>query len=623
MNTTSKYGEVTGTPATDKVSSCHDKESSLSHPPEALTDPQILRTIGLHLTFEDLGRCCYVSSLWRTIFSPFIFWIKLGELDAMMRKLETSNPANSLKKIDELYQARVTQLENLVKEPSAAFDFHSNRWRDLSSTQTKSPRSFLFMANLVQKTLRSLLYDHMESRMVRLDPQQFVDDLCRAVEGAGKLESLKIHECGMKNKFYSWADSLVEINEGFDPSHPESDQLKAWANARSMPCISMVPRRLKCPLWPQLGYITLSGLSCDHFFIRFLLSQAPALTQLTVEDCTILTLEETQWPDSDLKTIQRMFQIRDGTDSKIQDTTNANVKASLLIYLKLSKIRGVFWKDVLDLARQLPQLGCLTWEDVDEGFFQNLLPTSPSCGNCAVVDLNLTSAPLSDVIQLVKDCKHLFFLTLEKIKLDLTLVRVLALRAWTLSSISLTNCSMEGGDEALVLILCSMFSLEHFSATGLVMKCDPLWLKTPWVCKELQYLSVSPKCDGGDYTADMAQEAFMTQVARLPKLQTLNFMGGAGVNEFHPEKSLGMLKDLKELRRIDLKSASPESGVVLTLEHAKLVVESWPKLKRIAGLPKTGLEPFKNYLKKHRPEIDTGTIPRRPRMLGVPSDFIL
>jgi len=215
---------------------------------------------------------------------------------------------------------------------------------------------------------------------------------------------------------------------------------------------------------------------------------------------------------------------------------------------------------------------------------------------------------------------------LGRITIDLTLVRALALRAWTLSQIILVDYTIEGGDEALIVILCSVFTLRRLHVSGAVMKCDPLWLRTPWVCKKLEQLLVCPKCDGGeDYTADMVQEAFMAQVATLSELDTLNFMGGAGANGFHPEKSLHLLKSLKLLKTLDLRSPSAESSVVLTQEHAKLVVVLWPKLERILGLPKTGLDQFRDYVRKilglpktgldqfrdyvrkHRPEVDTAS----------------
>jgi len=143
MFTTSKHGPTAGQIMTDDDNPPRNKKSLSSHPSKALTDPQVLRTVGLDLTIADLQSCRLVSHFWHTHFSPFIYWIQLEDLNAIMRRIEKYSSTSSRTRLDERYQAQLSELEHRVKLPSAAFDFHSARRKFLNSGDMKSRLSFL------------------------------------------------------------------------------------------------------------------------------------------------------------------------------------------------------------------------------------------------------------------------------------------------------------------------------------------------------------------------------------------------------------------------------------------------------------------------------------------------
>ncbi|KAF9338497.1 hypothetical protein BGZ91_008686 [Linnemannia elongata] len=137
--------------------------------------------------------------------------------------------------------------------------------------------------------------------------------------------------------------------------------------------------------------------------------------------------------------------------------------------------------------------------------------------------------------------------------------------------------------------------------------CPEMFRDHPWVCSSLQKLLVVPDCNttGSIFTPLQAQTAFFQKIAStLTELKSLNFGGGTGSFGFKPHKGLMLLIPLKELEVLDLKSHSLGSTAELTVEHAKMVVSEWPKLRAITGLYHYMCREFVNYVQEHRPEVE-------------------
>ncbi|KAG0048922.1 hypothetical protein BGZ83_006188 [Gryganskiella cystojenkinii] len=630
------------------------------------------------------------SHAWHSSLSPFLNWLGFDNCDRVWNW--TLKKADQDKtKAEKLFKLEIDTFKKRIKAPAASFDYHVQRRQRLSNRP--SYQSFILQGFLLFETTRAVDFYYIDTTRLRSqgnppstavttttatttapstattatsNPSLRFDAngpgrpglVCDIIERSKNLVSFEINDQNWKGQFYKWSQHLMDSTEKtpmtqeqqMQQQQPQQQlqqqqqqQLQQPRRNPSKPPyetplpLTMVTHPLKEPRWPKLTSVILFFCQCHYSFIRVLLSNAPALKNLSLVYVTIMPPEVDPTWESQVGTFFRGDFLqqhrkedyqRQRQNSQVAQTGNINMALSQLETLNINHNLhgGLYWTESLLFAQVLPKLKTLSYK-IDRSHRTLNVPVLPLFRKDAHIQylmglfqlehLTLECIPYGDLLTLLRKTRRsLVSITLSDIPLEASFLQVLHRHSWTMTTIFLRDCPwVRGGKEALPIIMTSMRALRSFSVFGQVIVCDPLLLQTPWVCQDLQVLVMNPKCDGGGssngngdnghgYSSQESQVAFLKQVGSLRKLIQIQFPGGVGMNGFHPAENLDLLQGLDQLEVLALESRTIDGSAKLTVEHAEMMVRSWPKLKSIRGLRGSSVRPFIEFMEQHRPEVD-------------------
>lgn len=475
-------------------------------PPLALFIPEILFQIGCLLNKPELWSCSLVCCTWHSVFSPFLDWMAL---DNCKHYVDTLRIRHSYDRSNYHYWWGPSGLFlDLLLERVARFDahfgFHSSRNIHLSNEQLEYhwPKTLTRASN--EDPVRIDLICLVAERSSRLS--RIVLDMEQSLEVLS-LEELPRSEC-------RWTKALrlgTENEASTKGSHNPSVTPHIGPGSKHSPPLSMVSHQISNPLWPCLTSVSLEHCHLEYFFIRILLSMAPALTHFTLSSVAV------SMPRS-------IYSEKEETPGYWE--TNVNMKASKITYMTLLDVQGLQPTDVFQFALKLPHLQHFNWDlgapTEEQPSISSLDPKSRTIlpGFRCLWQLILHRSSYENtkaILQRVSDLTYYF--QLRSSPMDQSLVRSLTqtLQANIVRDIFFHNVDLIDCEHAFHVLLSTLRGLSLLEVCGGVMVCDPEILgQTRWVCSDLRYFAVKPKCDIGSprYSANEAQEAFMRQSDR-------------------------------------------------------------------------------------------------------------
>ncbi|KAF9281473.1 hypothetical protein BGZ68_006626 [Mortierella alpina] len=566
--------------------------------------PLVLEEIGTHLKPSDLYACALVSRHWNTYFAPFLYWLALEDCDAIAQRLYDINIARPLKlgkfanvesrkKFDPNYRLQVDYLSHvdaLVKKIDHSSSSSAMHRRARRTLRCESLMSFILLGTLCDNVREIFLTLRSSSTLAdprpEVDPEVYTmsrkhlltqerpDRVVQVLERCARLERLVL-----KDRFTAYG-AYYQLTR--------SARLGHWRDVR-------LP--LTAPRWPNLKLVELHGCTLDGSFLRILFINAPILKILRLTEISIRTTSD---PNADL--------------GFLDPHPDAHPALEELL---------IFRPDIypigmqLELARLQPKLKTLqiTYEQ-DSG-----PPLFFAPGFHALEKLRVHTKSSYSIAPVVQAANRLGHLWVEgKVVIDEAMALGIKRHSWTLTTLTI-NClaratwqpvSNNGAENPLHLILRSCHALKSCTMLNPSLDCNPAEFDRPWVCNEIEHLIILPNCEPKDigagqtaaYTSFQAQAALYLQLSRLKSLKTLGFGGGVGSRSFYVEEHLEMLCGLDQLEVLHLHSQDLDSNAQVTVEHAVLVTNHWPRLKAIQGLYHFVCKPFVEYVKTHRPDLD-------------------
>ncbi|KAF9983888.1 hypothetical protein BGZ75_004554 [Mortierella antarctica] len=597
--------------------------------------PMVLEEIGTFLSPSDLCACALVNRHWHTYFAPFLYWLALEDCDAILQRLYDiniarpleigwyANPENvnakyfktrnfkkpkNLKEIknfrtkkifDPKYRLEVDYLSQIdtllrrIEHPSVSSAVHRKARRVLSC---QSLMSFILMGTLCDNVREIDFSFKAPPTLISPGPgispevcaistkhvltQERPDRVTEVIERSTRLERLVLKDdCEKHPAIYRWTNSSL-------PGSRRDVQLPF----------------LSTPRWPNLRLVQLCGCALDDSFLRTLFVNTPVLKSLRLDE---ITIRSTSNFDTDLGTLDlhpdahpaleelMMFRPKNYPIKKQMEL--ARVQPSLKT---LSLTYNKEFHPPLFIAPGFHALRKLRVHVITFGEACNIAPIVQSANR--LEDLWIGGRVVLDEALALAIKRHRQ--TLTKLVIDITV----GSEPTTLHS----PWSLNGPENPLHLILRSCHALKSCTIPSSVLKCDPAQFGQPWVCHEMEELAILPDCEPetplrlSSYTAFQAQSALFLQLSRLRYLKTLGFSGGVGSRSFYVEDHLSMLCELDELEELQLYSYDLQTNARLTVEHAMLVTNNWPRLKAIRGLMHFVNEDFVEYVRMQRPDLD-------------------
>ncbi|GJJ74971.1 hypothetical protein EMPS_07329 [Entomortierella parvispora] len=359
-------------------------------------------------------------------------------------------------------------------------------------------------------------------------------------------------------------------------------------------------------------YVYIQGCSLEHSFFQVLMSNAPALESIFISRVAFhepLSVD----PATDQMTVAG-FRVPSEEGRAPEDSIKMNMEASVIKSMILHSIAGLQLADILRFASNLPYLSLFNCDigkhsSKDSDALLDHESLTGASGFQSIRDICLEGCPSKDTTKILQGAQRSlsdFGLTSSPVTEFLVQALVGGQHAVTLRRVMFRNVDLVDCEDAFHFILCSLSGLELLVVWGGVMVCKPMLLEqTRWVCSNLNYLELKPQCDRGgeSYSVEESQNAFMKQVGSLKKLRRLIFEEQSGDGDtlgFAPEKSLDLLGTMPclETARLGLQASRG-----LTIEHAKLILKKWPKLRRLNGVPVTENTAFVDYMREHGPDI--------------------
>ncbi|KAF9127030.1 hypothetical protein BGX30_014978 [Mortierella sp. GBA39] len=572
-----------------------------THPLEL---PAILELIGTCLDDDydiaSLKACSLVNHEWHRHFAPFLWWRIIDDFDRVLVRLFKIKFAPTLPYVDPEarlepeFLALVNNFVAKVDDPTIPMAIHRERRTYIN---TPSLMSFIILGYLC-KPARAIdfdfnvppqfqVYDASVGQMVApknvrmsedyWNTEQRIESVLTVLESSPLLETLRLCDSGVfpQGIPHQWRQLALPL--------PGS------AEAASEP-----------PRWPKLHVATFEMAKVDRHYLEIFLHNAPRLRTLHLDHIKILNIQG--------NTIRRRI-LPDPAALALRNRDLHCSDESTHPYtgieeLSMLALRNITPQEQLEFALGLPHLMSFTFT-LDPKL--NSVQLAYKLGFAHLTSLTLSGTFNHEVlIRAASRLEHLHLTNTTFVDDDL--FKTICKHSDTLKTIFITSrieTLDEGPGPHRILRTCHR--LLELTLLLPRLDCDPeMFRGHPWVCTGLQTLLVVPDCDttGSTSTPFQAQTAFFQQIAStLTELKSLSFGGGTGSFKFKPHEGLMLLTPLKELEVLNLKSKSLDSNAELTVEHAKVVVSEWPKLRAIGGLYHYMCREFISYVQEHRPEV--------------------
>ncbi|KAG9326438.1 hypothetical protein KVV02_001617 [Mortierella alpina] len=595
--------------------------------------PMVLEEIGTLLSPSDLCACALVNRHWHTYFAPFLYWLALEDCDALLQRLYDINIAHPLeigwyanpeningkyfktrnfkkpknfkeiknfrttKIFDPMYRLEVDYLSQIdtllrrIEHPSVSSAVHRKARRVLSC---QSLMSFILLGTLCDNVREIDFSFKAPPTLINPGPgispevcaistkhvltQERPDRVIEVIERSTRLERLVLKDdCEKYPAIYRWTKSSL-------PGSRHDVQLLF----------------LSTPRWPNLRLVQLCGCALDDSFLRTLFDNTPVLKCLRMDE---ITIRNTSNFDTDLGTLD------------LHPDAHPALEELMMFRPKNYPI-----KKQMDFARVQPNLKTLSLTYDNEFHLPPFIAPGFHALRKLRVHVIAFACNIAPLVQAANRLEDLWIrgsvlldkalaLAIKKHRQTLTKL-VIDIRVGSEPTTQQTPWSLNGPENPLHLILRSCHALKSCAFPRCVLKCDPAEFDQPWVCNEIEELTILPDCEPeiplreSSYTAFQAQSALFLQLSRLKSLKTLGFSGGVGSRSFNVEDHLSMLCELDELEELQLYSYDFHTNVHLTVEHAILVTNNWPRLKAIRGLMHFVNEDFVEYVRMQRPDLD-------------------
>ncbi|KAF9905362.1 hypothetical protein EC991_001727 [Linnemannia zychae] len=568
----------------------------------------VLELIGVALDdgneISTLKACSLVSHEWHRVFAPFLWWRVVDDFDKVLSRLYKTRFAPALglaasepdAQIEPEFLALIDDFVKKVEDPSIPSAIHRQRRTYLTSP---SYISFVILAGLCEKTRvidyvfhsppQFEIYDASVGRLVAPEncrmsndywiSQQRADGIATVLENSPLLEDLRLNNSTLSHDLVAqqWLQLGLPSSDASTDNEPLS------------------------PRWPKLRSAVFESATVDHHYLEIFLLNSPQLQRLHLRGVRFLTkrsniVSRPVFPDPTL------IKARDQDSHLSDESINTWVG---LKELTMSALLGISPEKQLHFALRLPSLQKFSFR-LDPELDNVRLFYKPGFSN-------LTSMSISgnfDHEVLVRAARRLVYLKLEDSSLvDDNLFETIARHRDTLESLVIHSRVLTVDiEEGPHWIFRTCHRLLILAINLPVLNCNPAKFRGEfWACTRLRTLAIIPDCvpKNSTYTAFQAQKAFFQHVAlTCSELRRLSFCGGTGSNDFLPHEGLALLTPLKKLEGLNLRSKSLETNAQLTVEHAKLVVSEWPRLKSIEGLYHYASQEFMSYVQEHRPEVD-------------------
>ncbi|KAG9064653.1 hypothetical protein KI688_002911 [Linnemannia hyalina] len=580
-----------------------------THPLEL---PAILELIGTCLDDDEdipsLKACSLVNHEWHRHFAPFLWWRIIDDFDRVLVRLFKIKFAPTLPYVDpeaRLEQEFLALVDNFVAkvdDPTIPMAIHRERRTYIN---TPSLMSFIILGYLCKPARaidfdfnvppQFLIYDASVGQMVAPEnvrmsedywnTEQRIESVLTVLENSPLLETLRLRDSGVfpQGIPHQWRQLALPLPAAAEWSLTES------AEAASEP-----------PRWPKLHAATFEMAKVDRHYLEIFLHNAPHLRTLHLNHIKILNIQG--------NTIQRRILPDPAAlalwSRDLYCSEDSTYPCTHIEELSMLALRGITPQEQLEFALGLPHLMSFTFT-LDPKL--NSVQLAYKLGFTHLTSLTLSGTFNHEV--LIRAARRLEYLHLTNTTfVDDDLFKTICKHSDTLETIFITSrigALNEGPGPHRILRTCHR--LLELTLLSPRFDCDPeMFRGHPWVCTGLQTLLVVPDCDttGSTSTPSQAQTAFFQQIAStLTELKSLSFGGGTGSFKFKPHEGLMLLTPLKELELLNLKSKSLDSNAELTVEHAKVVVSEWPKLRAIEGLYHYMCREFISYVQEHRPEV--------------------
>ncbi|KAF8931091.1 hypothetical protein BGZ47_000242 [Haplosporangium gracile] len=586
-----------------------NRQPQRAHPLEL---PAILELIGAYLDDDynhipTLKACSLVNHEWHCHFAPFLWWRVIDDFDRVLLRLHKIKFAPTLPYVDPNarlepeFLALVGNFVAKVDDPTIPMAIHRER---RTSIKTSSLMSFIILGYLCKPTRaidfnfhippRFQIYDASVGQLVASEnvrmseeywnTEQRIESILTVLESSPLLEILRLCDSATypRDIPHQWRQLALPL--------PAAAR---WSLTKSAELTNEPPR------WPKLHTATFEKTKVDRHYLEIFLHNAPRLRTLHLNRIKIITIQGNTIKRNILPVpatlAQRNQDLYSPDDSKYP---YAGIEELFMLAL-----RGISPQQQLEFALGLPDLTSFTFTLDPEVTFLYL---PYKLGFARLVSLTLRGNFNHEV--LIRATSRLEYLHLTNTSfVDDHLFKTICQHSDTLETVfihSSTAILDDGPGPHRILRACHR--LLKFTLQLPRFNCDPeMFRDQPWVCTNLQSFLVVPDCDttSSTYTPLQAQAAFFEKIAStLTELTSLSFGGGTGSFGFKPHEGLNLLTPLKELEVLNLKARSFETNAELTVEHAKLVVSEWPKLRAVEGLYHYVCREFINYTQQHRPE---------------------
>ncbi|KAF9934655.1 hypothetical protein FBU30_000979 [Linnemannia zychae] len=573
------------------------------HPLEQLP---ILECIGVVLDNDSevssLKACSLVCREWHHAFAPFLWWRVLDDFDKALTRLYKSKYAPTF---------TVGPDDLLETEFIALVDKFSQKAKDplFPSAIHRQKRSYLITKSLLSFVILSCLCKPLRAIKFKFEPPPRFGyyDLAKDC-------LVSYRNCQMSNDYWKIqrVDNVIDVleeNPLLESLHLD-DSFGVCYHWRQLelPATMVIDnffKRLKLttqenPRWHRLRSVTIEQATIDRHFLEILLYNSPCLRKLHLKDLKIVPIQGNRahrnvFPDpTTYKDTHRQCLLE-----KLHDPSDDNTG---LEELSMSRLYFVSPEQQLDFALSLPTLKTFLFRLNPE---LHRIRLSYRHGFH-----NLTTMILSGDFNhevLIRAATHLKYLKLTgSYIVDNQLFETICRHSDTLETfIMQTASSNPNNSDGLHKVLSTCYQLQEFYAFSPKLLCSPdIFHKNSWACTKLHTLLVIPDCTCPRSTPSQALRAFFSQLAALPELKMLSFGGGTGINDFFPHQELDLLTPLRELEVLNISSCSLETNAPLTIEHADLIVNEWPRLEAVEGLYHYECRPFLKHVQEHRPEID-------------------
>ncbi|KAF9283034.1 hypothetical protein BGZ88_010695 [Linnemannia elongata] len=556
-----------------------------------------------------LKACSLVNHEWHRYFAPFLWWRIIDDFDKVLLRLYKTKFAPTLPFVDpeaRLEPEFLAVVENFiakVDDPTIPMAIHIRR---RTYIKTRCLMSFIILGYLCKPVKAIEFAFHMPPKFeiynasvghmvapenVRMSEdywstEQRIESIVTVLENSPFLEILYLSDPCLSPKGipYQWRQLALP-----------PPVVTEWSLTGSAEVASEPPR------WPKLYAATFEETKFDRHYLKTFLNNAPRLRTLDLNCIKFLNMQGNTRPRRILPNPTTLTQRnRDFYCSDDSTYPYAGIEK-----LSMLTLRGITPHEQLAFALGLPSLKSFSFT-LDPKLDSVHLPYKPGFAHLTSLTLwgNFNHEVL---IRAASRLEHLHLTNPTVVDDDL--FKTICKHSDTLETVfiqSRTATVDEGPGPHRILSTCHRL-LEFTLLLPRFTCCPEMFRDHPWVCSGLQKLLVVPDCNttGSIFTPLQAQTAFFQKIAStLTELKCLSFGAGTGSFGFKPHKGLMLLTPLKELEELDLKSCSLGSTAELTVEHAKMVVSEWPKLRAITGLYHYMCREFVNYVQEHRPEVE-------------------